>query len=154
MKRFLDRLQPGTSNFQHPKASLPSFKNLPYALLVLALIVGLLPGSSVGAQPALQAVNLALNKPVTCSPAPQFPCAEAVDGNVGTRWASVQGVDPQWIYVDLGVTSTIGSVILRWEAAYATAFQIQTSNDAVTWTTIYSTTSGTGGVQTITIRNL
>jgi beta-glucanase (GH16 family) len=126
----------------------------PFVILVLiagALGLGL-PIQSAIAKPAAQTTNLALNKPVTCSPTPQFPCAEAVDGNLGTRWASAQGVDPQWIYVDLGATYTVSSVILRWEAAYATAFQIQTSGAAGgPWTNIYSTTTGTGGVQTLTV---
>ena len=120
-------------------------------LLMLVLVVALLPNLQVGARPAMQATNLAVGKPVTCSATPQFPCAEAVDGNVGTRWSSAAGVDPQWLYVDLGTTQSISSVILRWEAAYATAFQIQTSNDAATWTSIYSTTTGTGGTQTLTV---
>ena len=36
-------------------------------------------------------------------------------------------------------------------AAYGKAFQIQTSNDGTTWTTIYSTTTGTGGIQTLPV---
>ena len=119
---------------------------------ILVLMVGLVSTQLVRALSAQQATNLALNKPVTCSPAPQFPCAEAVDGNAtATRWASAQGVDPQWIYVDLGATTSISSVKLIWEAAYATAFQIQTSNDATTWTNVYSTTTGTGGTQTLAV---
>src|SRR5436190_688045 len=106
-------------------------KILAQVLLILALITGVLSlglnPQSVIAKPAAQAVNVALNKPVTCSPTPQFPCAEAVDGNTGTRWASAQAVDPQFIYVDLGATYNITQVILCWEAAYATAFQIQTA---------------------------
>ena len=102
--------------------------------------------------PIAGGTNLALNKPVTCSSLESagFTCASAVDGNTGTRWSSAFS-DPQWIYVDLGSTATITSVILRWEAAYATAFQIQTSANATTWTTIYSTTTGTGGVQTLSV---
>src|SRR5690349_17499789 len=121
-----------------------------YAFLVVS---GLLLGAA--GLPLLaaraQTTNLALGKPVTCSSV-QFPCAEAVDGNAtGTRWASAQGVDPQWIYVDLGAPYNITQVILRWEAAYATAFQLQTSADALTWTNIYTTTTGTGGVQTLAV---
>ena len=41
--------------------------------------------------------------------------------------------------------------MLYWESAYAKAFQIQTSNDGTTWTTIYSTTTGTGGTQTLAV---
>src|SRR5689334_15559280 len=80
-----------------------SLKGISYLFLLIVLIAAL-PVLPAAARPAQQAVNVALNKPVTCSPAPQFPCAEAVDGNTGTRWASAQGVDPQFIYVDLGAT--------------------------------------------------
>jgi hypothetical protein len=79
-----------------------------------------------------------------------LPPANAVDGNTGTRWSSAFS-DPQWLQVDLGATHTISQVALNWEAAYAKAFQIQTSNDGTNWTTIYSTTTGTGGIQTIPV---
>src|SRR4030095_5765802 len=79
-----------------------------------------------------------------------FPATAAVDGNTGTRWSS-QFADPQWLRVDLGSPATIDQVVLRWEAAYATAFQIQVSADAATWTTIASVTGGTGGTQTLTV---
>ena len=79
-----------------------------------------------------------------------YPASNAVDGNTTTRWSSAFS-DPQWLQVDLGATHTISQVVLNWENAYAKAFQIQTSNDGTTWTTIYSTTTGTGGVQTIPV---
>ena len=53
------------------------------------------------------------------------PAASAVDGNTGTRWSSAYA-DPQWIYVDLGQTASVTRVVLQWETAYGTAFQIQT----------------------------
>jgi hypothetical protein len=97
-------------------------------------------------------VLLSQGHPVTCSSleSAAFPCANAVDGNAGTRWSSAFS-DPQSIYVDLGATHTISQVVLNWEAAYGKSFQIQTSNDAATWTSIYSTTTGTGGVQTLNV---
>ncbi|HWB35658.1 MAG TPA: glycoside hydrolase family 3 C-terminal domain-containing protein, partial [Rugosimonospora sp.] len=67
-----------------------------------------------------------------------------------TRWSSAFS-DPQWIQVDFGVTVTVCQVILSWETAYATAFQVQVSADASTWTNVYSTTTGTGGTQTLTV---
>ncbi|HWB35547.1 MAG TPA: discoidin domain-containing protein [Rugosimonospora sp.] len=79
-----------------------------------------------------------------------FPASAAVDGNTGTRWSSAFS-DPQWITVDLGATHSISRVALNWETAYASAFQIQTSTDNANWTTIYSTTSGTGGNQSLTV---
>jgi hypothetical protein len=78
------------------------------------------------------------------------PASAAVDGNTGTRWSSAFS-DPQWLQVDLGATATISSVTLNWEAAYARSFQIQTSANGSTWTTIYSTTTGAGGVQTLSV---
>jgi hypothetical protein len=96
--------------------------------------------------------NVALNKTATASSLENstFPASNAVDGNTGTRWSSAFS-DPQWLEVDLGSTQTICQVGLDWEAAYATAFQIQVSNDNSTWTSIYSTTTGTGGNQTLSV---
>jgi hypothetical protein len=79
-----------------------------------------------------------------------YAASLAVDGDTGTRWASAWS-DPQWLQVDLGATDTISQVTLQWEAAYATGFQIQVSPDASTWTTVYSTTTGTGGTQNLTV---
>jgi len=79
-----------------------------------------------------------------------FPATAATDGNTGTRWSSAFS-DPQWLQVDLGATHTISQVNLNWETAAGKAFQIQTSNDGTTWTTIYSTTTGAGGNQTLAV---
>ena len=70
--------------------------------------------------------------------------ALAFDGNTGTRWASAEGSDPQWIRVYLGATRSITHVNLNWEAAYGRSYQIQTSADGSAWSTIYSTTAGNG----------
>ena len=80
----------------------------------------------------------------------EAPAIAAFDGRSDTRWGS-QWADPQWVRVDLGATATITSVALEWEAAYAKAFQIQTSPDGDNWTTIYSTTTATGGDQTLNV---
>jgi hypothetical protein len=77
------------------------------------------------------------------------PAASAVDGNTGTRWASTFS-DPQWIYVDLGATRQVSRVLLNWEAAYGRSYQIQSSNDAVNWSTFYTTTTGDGGIDDFT----
>ena len=80
-----------------------------------------------------------------------FEAPKAVDGNTTTtRWSSLYS-DPQWLQVDLGATASISRVVLRWEAAYGKAYQIQTSNDGTTWTSIYSTTTATGGVNDLAI---
>src|SRR5690348_14746973 len=104
---------------------------------------------------AFAATNLALGKAVTVSSVDDSSNAagNAVDGNTATRWSSAYS-DPQWITVDLGTAQTIGSVKLQWEVAYGRSFKIQTSNDDRSWTDRYSTTSGTGGTQTISISSV
>ncbi len=64
--------------------------------------------------------NLALNKTATASSLENasYPAADAVDGNLSTRWSSAFS-DPQWLEVDLGSTQTICQVVLNWETAYA-----------------------------------
>jgi len=99
-----------------------------------------------------RAENVALNKTATASSiqGAGYPASAAVDGSTTTRWSSLAS-DPQWLQVDLGSTQSICKVVLNWEAAYGKAFQIQTSSDATNWTSIYSTTTGTGGIQTLNI---
>jgi hypothetical protein len=90
--------------------------------------------------------NLALNKPTTTSSieGTGFEGSKAVDGNATTtRWASVEGVDPQWIRIDLGSSYSVNRVMIVWEAAYASAYQVQVSADGSTWTTIKSVTGNT-----------
>jgi hypothetical protein len=96
--------------------------------------------------------DLALYQPVTASSieaGTAFAPSGAVDGSATTRWSSAYS-DPQWIQVDLGSTRVVNEVRLSWEAAYAASFQVQVSTDAATWTTIYSTTTGTVGVNDLT----
>jgi hypothetical protein len=101
--------------------------------------------------PPVNGTNVALGKPTTASSyqstgngAP-YPPSNATDGNLSTRWAS-DWSDPQWLQVDLGQKTTINHIQLIWESAYAQAYQIEVSDDGTTWTPIYSTTTGTGGV--------
>ncbi|MDQ1726421.1 MAG: hypothetical protein QOK14_466, partial [Frankiaceae bacterium] len=123
-------------------------------VIVFALLALLLPLIAVvtSATHAQAATLLSQGKPTTASSAENasFPAPMATDGNTGTRWASAFS-DPQWIQVDLGSSQSISQVVLNWEAAYGKSFQIQTSPDAATWTSIYSTTTGTGGVQTLNV---
>ncbi|MEU3462545.1 discoidin domain-containing protein [Streptomyces sp. NPDC006733] len=80
-----------------------------------------------------------------------FAASAAFDGNLTTtRWASKEGVDPQWLRVDLGATANVSRVKLTWEAAYGKAYTIQTSPDGTNWTTVYSTTTGNGATDDLT----
>ncbi|MBB4928675.1 galactose-binding domain-containing protein [Kitasatospora kifunensis] len=77
------------------------------------------------------------------------PAANAVDGDTSTRWCAADGNTGHWLQVDLGSVQSIGRVVLNWEYSHATAYQLQVSNDASSWATVYSTTSGSGGVENI-----
>lgn len=79
-----------------------------------------------------------------------FNPASATDTSSSTRWASAFS-NTEWIYVDLGATYNINRVVLNWEVAYGKAYQIQVSDDASTWTTIYSTTTGDGDIDDLAI---
>jgi hypothetical protein len=98
------------------------------------------------------ATLLSQGKPATASSVEgALVAANAVDGNTGTRLGSAFS-DPQWLQVDLGATSSITKVVLNWEAAYGKAYQIQvTDNPTGTWNTVYSTTAGVGGVETLNV---
>ncbi|MGI5503583.1 discoidin domain-containing protein [Lentzea sp. CA-135723] len=115
------------------------------ALALLALVVPQLAGS--GTAHAADTL-LSANKPTTTSSveAETFGGANAVDGDPATRWASLEGVDPQWIAVDLGGVATIAKVKISWEAAYASEYKIQTSNDGSSWSTKKTLTGQNGGV--------
>ncbi|MFD4676431.1 glycosyl hydrolase family 8 [Lentzea sp. NPDC058450] len=80
-----------------------------------------------------------------------FEAGKAVDGSASTRWASVEGRDPEWLRVDLGAAHSISRVKLSWEAAYAKSYRIQTSPDGSAWTDVYSTSSGDGGTDDLTL---
>jgi type 1 glutamine amidotransferase len=97
--------------------------------------------------------NLALNKPVTASSVSgNYLAAYVNDGQSGTRWQANAGPN-EWIYVDLGQSENIAFVRLSWEAAFAKGFKIQmTDNPAQSnWTTLYTDTNNTGGVNNISV---
>jgi beta-glucanase (GH16 family) len=126
----------------------PTRRLLPTGLAMITTAALLIPAGQASAAGAL----LSQNRPVTASSQESvaFPATAAVDGNAGTRWSSAFG-DPQTIQVDLGSTAAIDEVRLNWEAAFGRAFAVQVSADASTWTTIFSTTTGTGGNQVLPI---
>lgn len=76
---------------------------------------------------------------------------KAVDGSAGTRWASAEGADPQWLRVDLGAPAALSRVRLDWEAAHASAYRVQGSLDGTTWSDLYATTTGDGATDDLTV---
>ncbi|ACY17277.1 discoidin domain-containing protein [Haliangium ochraceum] len=97
-------------------------------------------------------VNRALGQPTFASSVEGgvFVASGATDGDPGTRWSS-EFADPQWIYVDLGERRSLARVVLSWEAAYGSAYQVQVSDDAAQWTTLAAVDGGDGGIDDIAI---
>ncbi|MCE6994644.1 PQQ-dependent sugar dehydrogenase [Saccharothrix sp. S26] len=126
----------------------------PTLLGALATALAVVASTLVSAAPAGAApVLLSQGKPATASSsgASGFAPSMAVDGNASTRWASQGGVDPSWISVDLGTTATITRVRLQWDLSCARAYRIETSPDATTWTTVFATSTGAGGVEDLVV---
>src|SRR3954471_18423031 len=121
------------------------------AYTAVALAVG--TAVVIAALPAGAATTLlSQGKPAIASSSEEArtPASAAVDGDPGTRWSSGFS-DPQWIQVDLGAVVSVCQVVLQWEAAFARSFQVQVSVDGVSWTSVFSTTTGTGGTQTLAV---
>jgi hypothetical protein len=106
--------------------------------------------------------NLALNRPATASSYTQtYVAANAVDGNTSSYWESVDGTWPATLTVDLGSSSTLGSLVL--DLPPATAWQTRTqtlsvlgSTDDSTWKTLvasatYTFNPSTGNTVTISL---
>ncbi len=130
---------------------------LAVAMAVLTVLVGYaltaLSPSATAATAGCGTTNVALHQPATASSveASRLSAGNAVDGDSGTRWSSAFS-DPQWLQVDLGTSTTVCQVVITWQTSYAKAFQLQVSPDGVgNWTSVYSTTTGTGGTQTIAL---
>ncbi|WP_245966339.1 glycosyl hydrolase [Sphaerisporangium album] len=115
------------------------------AVLGVSLANGTLPAGAAD-------VPLSQGRTATASSAERgdLSASAAVDGRTGTRWSS-KFSDPQWLQVDLGRSTAIKKVVLRWENAYATQFRIESSTGGGAWTTLYSTSSGKGGTQTLNV---
>jgi hypothetical protein len=101
--------------------------------------------------------NWALNKPVKFSSC-RFPADYANDGYMDSYWGSQdfgpvmdngKYADTSWIYVDLGIPYEISSVLIYWEYAYAVKYNVEVSNDAVTWFAVDSRDNGDGELDRI-----
>jgi subtilisin family serine protease len=110
-----------------------------------------LPTSTPTSNPA---PNLALNKTVYFSSNLDTSSMGemAVDGNLATQWKSAPETahsrSSEWIVVSLGSSMTISSVVLEWDANYATSYTVEFSNGS-SWSTLYSTTGGDGANDTL-----
>jgi glucose/arabinose dehydrogenase len=134
----------------------PRSRRLPVArsgILATALAVAVTSLVSAAAPASAADVLLSQGKPATesASGGANYAPKNAFDGNSGTRWASKANTDPAWIRVDLGASATISRVRLQWDLSCAKAYRVETSENDSSWTSIYSTTDGKGGVEDLTV---
>ena len=123
-----------------------------WASIAIAAAAGVLLVVAIAAISTSREELLSEGRPAVASSiaSANMRAARAVDGDRNTRWASQPGPDPQWLRVDLGAVTTIRRAILYWHDAYPTAYQLQTSTDATTWSVLYSTPRGDGGTDDLT----
>jgi len=99
----------------------------------------------------------------TCCGTSRLPSL-AFDGDNNTRWSSAwsdgigdnpaepntdEDPDDEWIDVDLDKAIEVSSVLLNWEAAHASNYQLQTSLDGINWKTVFTDAAADGGVDSI-----
>ncbi|MGI5507119.1 glycosyl hydrolase family 8 [Lentzea sp. CA-135723] len=120
-------------------------------LMVGALALVLLAAGTTSASAADPLVSR--GKAVTASSveASGYEPDKAVDGDAGTRWASALGTAQEWVRVDLGSAHSVSRVRLSWEAAFARAYRVQTSADGGAWNDVFTTSTGDGGVDDLTV---
>ncbi|WP_195985628.1 beta-N-acetylglucosaminidase domain-containing protein [Clostridium sp. D33t1_170424_F3] len=114
-------------------------------------------GTAVSSAQPEDGTNMALNKTASASgveSGTSHIAQHAFDGDTsGSRWSvdKIRNHAPQWLKVDLGEEMTFNQVRIYWEAAYASGYEIQVSNDNVNFTTVYKTEDGQGKTERITL---
>jgi hypothetical protein len=82
-----------------------------------------------------------------------FSAAKAVDGDLSTRWSSNQGM-PQWLQLDMGQVVFVSELDINWQTAFATAFQVEASDNGTSWGTIAISGATQSGWQFLTGLNV
>ncbi len=112
-------------------------------LITLTLVSALLFLTSHINNARAQVADLALNKPfvsVSSTAAGSNP-ANAVDGNPATFWTSGGG-GSQWLGIDLGTSTFIGTVVVNWGSQIATDYSIEFSDDGINYASVWSGING------------
>jgi len=109
-------------------------------------------GLTNGAVDTCNTPNAAMNKPATASStlSSGTPASAAFDGNPTTAWSS-GNTDNQFLSVDLGTMYDLCRVVIRWGAAYGSAYNILVSADGINFTTVQSVTANGVSLNTINL---
>ena len=106
-------------------------------------------GGAGGSGGASAVVELALNKPAFgSSDQAIYTFAHGNDGDVATRWSSVERTFPQHWIVDLGESHELSSFEVTWESEFrAITYEVATSEDNAAYV-VQITRTQTGRLQT------
>ena len=80
-----------------------------------------------------------------------FQASNMLDDDPSTRWSSAPR-DSAWVVIDLQKVYEVRRVVLHWEASFASAYQIQSSQDGKFWNTIVAVTDGDGETDTLNFK--
>ncbi|WP_199548096.1 beta-N-acetylglucosaminidase domain-containing protein [Streptomyces sp. N35] len=105
---------------------------------------------TVRAHPRVAGQDLARTAKATSSgdETPDFPAADANDGDPHTRWSSLVE-DGQWWQMKLASPARVGQVVLTWQDAHASRYRIQVSSDGRVWRTAATVRDGRGGREAV-----
>ncbi|WP_457033941.1 beta-N-acetylglucosaminidase domain-containing protein [Kitasatospora sp. P5_F3] len=76
------------------------------------------------------------------------PANAVNDRDPKTRWTA-PAKDDAWVQLRLPAATRLGSAVLSWQPAYASAYRLETSPDGLHWTTVATVEDGRGGTETI-----
>ena len=119
-------------------------------LAARAFTVGREPQWSTGLSPA---GNLAQGGLAWSSSRERPDCHESalVDGDPTTRWCGPKAA-PQSVVLDLGRTTDLATVVLRWQTAFAKGYTLEVSDDLQSWRPLATTSSGDGGLDIVPVQ--
>ncbi|MDR0425124.1 MAG: discoidin domain-containing protein [Clostridiales Family XIII bacterium] len=130
------------------------------AIMCLCLLIALaMPFGATAADEPAEPANLSLNPDAVATASfsrenQGHYVNNCRDANNSTRWSSdgSPNGNNDWVQIDLQQAYNIHHVVLRWEAAYGSAYRIQIKMDPEDeWTDVVTRTNGTGGVETLEI---
>ncbi|MEU6405774.1 discoidin domain-containing protein [Streptomyces sp. NPDC046985] len=117
-------------------------------ILTAALCAGAALSSVVLLGPPATAATLPVVAATASSDDGNGP-ANAIDGNLSTRWSGAG--DGVWIRFDLGSVTTVDSVSLAWYDGDSrrSTFDVQLSQDGSTWSTVLSRATSSGATRSL-----
>jgi len=101
--------------------------------------------SLAGAYALLAVPSLPIQAVTVDSAAAGFPGTNLADGNLGTHWDNGGYRSPTaWVAVDLGAPASLGGLVLKTPpSAAGTSYDVQTSPDGSSWTTVLAAQAST-----------